>query len=61
MEAKGIVELRELIAFWKNPPRYFVRKRLGLSLWENEDCLSDIEPFEVDRLRTLLRAREPGR
>ena len=50
MEAKGIVELRELIAFWKNPPRYFVRKRLGLSLWENEDCLSDIEPFEVDHL-----------
>jgi exodeoxyribonuclease V gamma subunit len=27
-----------------------VRKRLGLSLWENEDCLSDIEPFDVDHL-----------
>jgi len=44
------VELRELIAFWKNPPRYFVRKRLGLSLWENDDCLGDIEPFDVDHL-----------
>ena len=49
-ESNGSVELRELIAFWKNPPRYFVRKRLGLSLWENEDCLSDTEPFDVDHL-----------
>ena len=49
-ESNGSVELRELIAFWKNPSRYFVRKRLGLSLWENEDCLSDIEPFDVDHL-----------
>jgi exodeoxyribonuclease V gamma subunit len=27
-----------------------VRKRLGLSLWEKEDCLSDIEPFDLDHL-----------
>ena len=44
------MELRELIAFLKNPARYFVRKRLGLSLWENDDCLSDTEPFDVDHL-----------
>jgi exodeoxyribonuclease V gamma subunit len=49
-ESNGSVELRDLIDFWKNPARYFVRKRLGLSLWENEDCLSDIEPFDVDHL-----------
>jgi len=49
-ESSGSLELRELIDFWKNPSRYFVRKRLGLSLWENEDCLSDIEPFDVDHL-----------
>jgi len=49
-EADGSVELRDLIDFWKNPARYFVRKRLGLSLWENDDCLSDIEPFDVDHL-----------
>jgi exodeoxyribonuclease V gamma subunit len=44
------VELRELIDFWKNPSKYFVRKRLGLSLWEREDCLSDFEPFDLDHL-----------
>ena len=49
-ESNGSLELRELIAFWKNPSRYFVRKRLGLSLWENDDCLSEIEPFDVDHL-----------
>lgn len=49
-ESRGSLELRTLIDFWKNPSRYFVRKRLGLSLWENEDCLSDIEPFDVDHL-----------
>lgn len=49
-ESNGSLELRALIDFWKNPSRYFVRKRLGLSLWENEDCLSDIEPFDVDYL-----------
>jgi exodeoxyribonuclease V gamma subunit len=49
-ESNGSVALRALIHFWKNPARYFVRKRLGLSLWENEDCLSDIEPFDVDHL-----------
>jgi exodeoxyribonuclease V gamma subunit len=49
-ELKGSVELRELIDFWKNPSKYFVRKRLGLSLWESEDCLSDVEPFDLDHL-----------
>jgi exodeoxyribonuclease V gamma subunit len=49
-ESNGSLELRALIDFWKSPSRYFVRRRLGLSLWENEDCLSDIEPFDVDHL-----------
>jgi exodeoxyribonuclease V gamma subunit len=49
-ESNGSLELRELIDFWKNPSKYFVKKRLGLSLWEREDCLSDIEPFDLDNL-----------
>lgn len=49
-ESNGSLELRELIDFWKNTSKYFVRKRLGLSLWESEDCLSDIEPFDLDNL-----------
>jgi exodeoxyribonuclease V gamma subunit len=49
-EAKRSLELRDLIDFWKNPSKYFVRKRLSLSLWENDDTLSDNEPFELDHL-----------
>jgi exodeoxyribonuclease V gamma subunit len=49
-ESNRSLELRELINFWKNPSKYFVKKRLGLSLWEKEDCLSDIEPFDLDNL-----------
>lgn len=49
-ESNRSVELRELIDFWKNPSKYFVRKRLGLSLWESDDCLSDNEPFQLDNL-----------
>jgi exodeoxyribonuclease V gamma subunit len=57
-ESNGSLELRELIDFWKNPSKYFVRKRLGLSLWENEDCLSDIEPFDLDHLERYLIKEE---
>jgi len=49
-EAKRSLELRDLIEFWKNPSKYFVKKRLSLSLWENDDTLSDNEPFELDHL-----------
>ena len=49
-ESKRSLELRELIDFWKNPSKYFVKKRLGLSLWERHDCLSDNEPFQLDNL-----------
>ncbi|HEX7515778.1 MAG TPA: exodeoxyribonuclease V subunit gamma [Chthoniobacterales bacterium] len=44
------VELRELIDFWGNPSRYFVRSRLGLTLRKTGDCLSDNEPFQLDNL-----------
>lgn len=49
-ESNRSLELRELIDFWKSPSKYFVRKRLGLSLWEQDNCLSDDEPFELDNL-----------
>lgn len=52
------VELRELIDFWKNPAKYFVRKRLGLSLWERDECLSDEEPFQLDGLEQYLIKQE---
>jgi exodeoxyribonuclease V gamma subunit len=49
-ESNRSLELRELIDFWKSPSKYFVRKRLGLSLWERDSCLSDNEPFQLDNL-----------
>jgi exodeoxyribonuclease V gamma subunit len=44
------LELRELIDFWGNPSRYFVRRRLGLTLRETGYCLSENEPFQLDPL-----------
>jgi exodeoxyribonuclease V gamma subunit len=44
------VELRELIDFWRNPSKYFVKSRLGLTLRKTDDCLSDNEPFQLDNL-----------
>jgi exodeoxyribonuclease V gamma subunit len=57
-ESNRSLELRELIDFWKNPSKYFVRKRLGLSLWERDDCLSDNEPFQLDNLEKYLIKQE---
>lgn len=57
-ESNRTLELRELIDFWKNPSKYFVRKRLGLSLWERDDCLSDNEPFQLDNLEQYLIKQE---
>lgn len=39
------LELRELIDFWRNPAKYFVRQRLGLNLRDRGFCLDDNEPF----------------
>lgn len=44
------LELRELIDFWGNPSRYFVRRRLGLTLRKTGDCLRDNEPFQLTPL-----------
>jgi exodeoxyribonuclease V gamma subunit len=44
------LELRELIDFWGNPCRYFMRQRLGLTLRETDGCLSDSESFQLDNL-----------
>lgn len=39
------IELRELIDFWRNPSKYFIRQRLGLNLRDRGFCLDDDEPF----------------
>jgi exodeoxyribonuclease V gamma subunit len=52
------LELRELIDFWGNPSRYFMRRRLGLTLRETDYCLSDNEPFHLDHLERYLIKQE---
>jgi exodeoxyribonuclease V gamma subunit len=49
-ESNRNLELRELIDFWRNPSKYFVKRRLGLTLNERGYCLSDNEPFQLDNL-----------
>ena len=49
-ESNRNLELRELIDFWRNPSKYFVKRRLGLTLRTTDDCLSDNEPFELDNV-----------
>ena len=57
-ESNRNLELRELIDFWGNPSKYFVRRRLGLTLRKTDDCLSDNEPFELDNLEKYLIKQE---
>jgi exodeoxyribonuclease V gamma subunit len=52
------LELRELIDFWGNPARYFVRRRLGLTLRDTGYCLSENEPFRPDNLEKYLIKQE---
>lgn len=52
------LELRELVEFWGNPSRYFVRRRLGLTLRKAGDCLSESEPFELNNLEKYLIKQE---
>jgi exodeoxyribonuclease V gamma subunit len=44
------LELGELIDFWGNPSRYFVRRRLGLTLRNTGYSLSENEPFHLSPL-----------
>jgi exodeoxyribonuclease V gamma subunit len=52
------LELRELADFWGNPSRYFVKRRLGLTLRKTDDCLSDSEPFALNNLEKYLIKQE---
>jgi exodeoxyribonuclease V gamma subunit len=57
-DATRNLELRELVDFWGNPSRYFVRRRLGLTLRKADDCLSESEPFNLNNLEKYLIKQE---
>ena len=51
------VGLAELLAFFANPTRWFLRERLGIRLELDDASLDDEEPFDLDSLeRYWLRA-----
>ena len=49
-EAQHAVDLEELIRFFRNPARHFLRERLGIRLEEAEDEIEPREPFTMDTL-----------
>jgi len=44
------LSLGDLMRFWSNPSRYFLRERLGLYLDDEEGMVKDIEPFALKGL-----------
>lgn len=44
------IRLDELVKFFKSPAAYFLNRRLGLYLAEDDRALSDREPLELDEL-----------
>ena len=48
--SRRCVELADLIAFFANPTRFFLRSRLGVRLELDDLTLEDEEPFELDNL-----------
>lgn len=48
----GVVGLDDLIRFVQHPVREFLRQRLGVNVWEDDDALDDAIPVELDALET---------
>ena len=48
--ADGVVALDDLVRFVQHPVREFLRQRLGLNVWEDDDELDDAIPVELDDL-----------
>ena len=49
-ESRRIVDLADLVAFFANPTRFFLRDRLSVRLELDDLTLEDEEPFELDNL-----------
>src|SRR5260370_32114389 len=44
------VEIDSLIAFFRNPVKFFIKKRLGITLSRGADMLEEREPFALNSL-----------
>ena len=47
-----VIDLQDVIRFWKNPLEHFWTRRLGLKKPEDFAALSDDEPFTLDNLQS---------
>lgn len=45
------IELGDLLKFYRNPAQYFLNRRLGIYLEEDDDVLDDSESFSLDSLQ----------
>jgi exodeoxyribonuclease V gamma subunit len=45
-----IVEIDDLVAFFRNPAQFFIKKRLGITLSRGAGMLEEREPFALDSL-----------
>ncbi|MEI6561691.1 MAG: exodeoxyribonuclease V subunit gamma [Verrucomicrobiota bacterium] len=52
------VALADLLAFFVNPSAFFLRRRLGIRLDENDDTLEETEPLTPDALLLYSLGRE---
>ncbi|MGE0081369.1 MAG: exodeoxyribonuclease V subunit gamma [Thiohalomonadaceae bacterium] len=53
-QSEPVVEVADLIDFFRHPARHFLRRRLGIVLDDTEAVLEDTEPFALDRLAGYL-------
>ncbi len=50
-EAATELSLDQLVRFIENPPRYFLKFRMGMNLWDEEAPPEESEPFELGYLQ----------
>src|SRR5690606_9970577 len=46
----GVIALDDITRFVQHPCREFLRQRLGVNVWDNDDVLDDAIPVELDDL-----------
>lgn len=49
-ERDGLIELADLLSFYRNPARFFLRDRLGVVFEDHSGYLEDTEAFTLDAL-----------
>jgi len=53
------IRLRDLVEFWQNPSAYFIARRIGICIWDQENLLPenerlDASPLEDSKLKNSI-------